>query len=328
MPTTLPQLQKQIDTAFTQTWFDIRADAEDNILLGIPIWRILKDRGCFKTQVGGQNIERTLHYALPTTQDIVKGSVIQAPEVETRTAAFWNWKYEAVGITRSFIDDQKNQGAYRIQSYVQNRVTEARDSMTQHFEVAAYVAETTDESGIAMQGLNDMVPSQANSTTGTYGGVARSNTWWVPKYKQLNLPYEVNLASDMRNLYNGIWANLEPPNLIVSDQNLYEVYEEEILDTSQVIKSKGTMDGDLGYLNMYFKGAEWIWTPNHAANGLTMFNTNYIEVVYDPTAWFVMTAWKEHPNQLERVAQIVCVCNMVSDQLRRHGRAYTNTTDG
>jgi hypothetical protein len=62
--TTLPQFVKTIDNAFTTTWYDIQAqDAADNITQATVVWAALKMRGCFKTQEGGTNIERTVKYA-------------------------------------------------------------------------------------------------------------------------------------------------------------------------------------------------------------------------------------------------------------------------
>src|SRR4051812_46643333 len=114
MATTLPTFSKTVDNAFTETWYDIKAEAIDNILLATPIWALLKYNGCFETQVGGTNVEETIKYAVgPTPLAVVKGDTLTSGEIESETAAFWTWRYLTTHIQRSQIQDQQNNGKYR-----------------------------------------------------------------------------------------------------------------------------------------------------------------------------------------------------------------------
>ena len=329
MSTTLATFTKTIDNAFTETWYDIKPEATDNILLATVVWAVLMKNGCFDTQVGGNSIERTIKYAVgPSATPVVKGDILGQGEFQTETAAFWTWRYVASSIQRSVFDDQQNNGKYRIKDYVKKRTLEAKEALEQNYETSLLQAEVTDESGKAIQGLNDIVPSFNNRATGTYGGINRSNPWWVPNYLALTLPVEVNLLANMKTLYNNIFKNQSPPDLLLTDQGTFETYEEFALDQVQIIKDESTYLADLGFEVLRFKGKPLIWTPNMATSNVLMLNTDFIEVIYDPELWFDMTEWKAIPLQGDRIAHILCTMNVISSQLLRHGRLYLNARDG
>ena len=323
MATTLPEMTRRIDDAFVHTWYEIRPTAIDNILNATPVMAALRSMGCFKSQVGGEYITRTIRYGIKTATAIRKGSVLAQGEDPIETMARWTWRYFASHVQRSLIDDQKNAGTAKIKSLVETKTAAARDALTQKMEGQFLAAEVTDETGDEFQGLNDIIPAFANRATGTFGALARSNAWWVPKYKATTAPIPVNLLDDMKNLYNTIGDNIEPPNLIIFDQGLFETYEDYALDASQIIKDAATKLADLGFTVLRFKGVPIIWTSNMTANNGLFLNTKYIDVVYDPNVWFDSTGWKPIPLQLERIMHIINTMNTVCSSLRRQGRLYT-----
>lgn len=340
MATTLPQWSRALDNAFTETWYDIKAEATDNILLATPVWAMLKEHDCFKPQTGSEFITETIKYGVGSAPIAVsKGDTLPMNVVETETMARWSFRNIAAGIMRDLITDAENAGQYKIKDYVKKRLKEARDGINQAYEVAVERAIVTDESGKEIQGLNDLLPPYASATSGTFGAIARpsafsqisasngvyaptasgTNPWWGSKYKAMTLPFEVNLVSDMKVLYNSVHNNQEPPNFLLSDQATFELYEEFAVDKTQIIKDDSTYLADLGFETLRFKGKAWTWTPNQTANTIKMLNLDYIQVKYRPNLWFDMTEFKSIPNQLERVAHIICAMNIIGTQPRRHG---------
>lgn len=334
---TLPQFVKTIDNAFTQTWYDIQPEAENQILLATVVWAWLKLKGCFDTQMGGKTIERTVKYALPPTMSVVKGDILNGSEIENRTAAFWTFRYLSTSILRSLQDDRENRGTYQIVNYVSDRTEDAMDALRQQYEKDIQRAGVTDESGREIQGLNDMIPTVANRATGTYGGIARpttfasdlptvGNTWWTPKYAQLTANPDVNLLSDMKHFKNTVEEQLETVDGILTTQTLYETYEEFGLDASQIVGNSKLLD--LGFTTLKFKGADMFWSPNSDSGSMKFLTSKYIDIVYDPMVWFSMGPWLQPPNMLERIAHILCCLNMVPGKkskvaLRFHGLLYT-----
>lgn len=328
----VPTYTRAIDSYFLSTWDEIQKEAADNIMLGTPIVAALKLRGCFKNQSGGHNVDRTIRYALPTPVGVSKGDVMPAGEVETQTMALWPFRQIAVGIQRDATDDVANAGMDKIKDYVATRVTDAQDSMSQQTEkemlnpLDTFTDNSEDGRMKHFLGINDMVPPHASASSGNYGGILRSNSYWQPKYYQRQANPEINYRTDMVHMYNVISANQEPPDFIITDQANFELYEEEVVDKIQIVKASTTKLADLGFEVLYFKGQEMIWSPNMDASGTTgdtlMLNSKWIEVVREPKMWNEMTEWKSAQLSLTRVSQILARCVMVSRQLRRHGRLY------
>lgn len=347
MATTLPTRTAEIDTQFMSTWYEIRAEAIDNILDAIVVWAALKESGCFKTQVGGEWITRSILHGKTTAEGVAKGDLLTQGEPELKTMAMWPWRHLATHVQRSAIDDQKNNGPSKIADLVADRLTSARKGLQDQYEDDCLRAQDGTESAHKyMQSLWDLLPEYDTNLYGngggaqTYGGInlptayadsgngvmkpSTGNTWWGGNYMEIVAPMEVNLVTNMKTLFNSISNNQEAPNLIVADQTLFELYEDFGLDASQIIKEDGTQLMDLGFEVLKFKGKRMIWTPDmydstYSHSRMMFLNTDYIDVVYDPNLWFDMTEFKPIPLQLERIAHIVCACNLVGSQPRRNG---------
>lgn len=344
MATTLPSWTRALDNQFVETWYTIRPEAIDNILLATVVWAFLKEKGCFKPQRGGDTITRTIKYAVGVTPDAVsKGDTLPMGVVETETMARWTFRNLVANVQRDTITDRENAGKDKIKDYVAKRLKEARDALMQRYETDVLRAVTTDESGKNIQSLRDILPAYASAATGTYGAINRpatyaqiaatngvyapatGNTWWGPKYKQMTTPFEVNLVSDMKILYNSVHNNQEPPTCLMCDQGTFELYEEFGVDKVQIVKDAGSMLVDLGFEVLRFKGKPMFWSPNIAASNVLMYNTNHVECVYDPGLWFDSTGWKEIPNQMDRVMHIMSAMNIITEQPRRHGNLTSDT---
>jgi len=326
---TLPELTRQVDDAFTETWYEIRPDAIDNILDATVVWAALKGLGCLKTQVGGEFITRTIAYGTESAIEVEKGDVLSQGEPELETVAMWNWRYTSSHVQRSLFDDQKNAGKSKIKDYKAKRLKAARRSLVDLYETNLFRDIDTTETVAVHKGnagLNDVIAPYASYATGTHGKIERSNTWWQNKYKALTLPIAVNLLSDMRNLFNTVQANQEPPNLIITDQTLFEMYEDFGVDAIQIIKDESSRLVDLGFTVQRFKGKPMIWTDNvqiSSASQMLFLTTEFIEIVYDPNMWFDMTNWKDIPLQATRIAHILSAMQMIGTQPRKQGRLYT-----
>jgi hypothetical protein len=337
MATTLPVQTRTIDDAFVTTWYDIRKDAIDNILNATVLWAALNAAGCLVPQTGSDLITRTVRYGEQAAVEIERGDVLPQGEPELETMAIWRWRTIASHVQRNLFDDQKNNGPNKIKDLVAQKLQAARDGMEQKFESSLTNAIVTGETGKLVQGLNDLVPPSASRTTGTYGGIARpsayadtgngvfapsaGNTWWGPKYLAGTLStIEDDLLTDMKKLFNTVSNNQASPNLIVTTQSVFEIYEEFALDLVQIVKDETTRIADLGFEVLRFKGKPIIWAPGITANHMLMLNTDFIEIVYDPSYWFEMTEWKPVPLQPDRIAHIVAFLNMIGTQPRRHGR--------
>jgi len=129
-------------------------------------------------------------------------------------------------------------------------------------------------------------------------------------------------------MYNKCSLNgTQPPDLIISDQDLFEAYENYGVEAAQIVKREGGL-ADLGFETMIYKGKDWVWTdacihPDEPTKSRMMFlNTKNIHIYYDPRMWFDVTKWKEQALTTDRLAHILCAVNITSDQLRVFGQLY------
>jgi len=339
--TTLPTLTEAVDTFFTTTWYEIQKKAVDNILEANVISAALKAAGCFKKQSGERYIERTIRYGTKTAIAVAKGDTLPVGEDEIETAGHWKWKYLAAHIQRSLQDDQQNAGAGKIKSLVQVKTEAARDALDTKYE-GSLIAAVDTGGGTELRAARDpysllnMLPggSYYNQAPGsyTYGDVdtGTGNAWWQGQYATAVNPALMNLEDQMRTLFNDCSGGSgDFPDLIITNQTLFEIYEDLAGTKIQRTTSVGSRVADLGYDVLRYKGANVIWTP-HAdwpSGTMMMLNTKWIDVVYDPALWFSMTPWMFLPNQLERIARIVSTfTGPICYQLRRQGRlgAYTS----
>jgi len=340
MAATLPVLTRTIDDDFTNTWYEIRAEAIDNILDATVLWLALKEFGCLVTQSGGEFITRTVRHAVKSIQNIRKGSALTQTEYKGKTMAMWDWAYFLVDINRSLVDDQKNKGKFRIKSYIADRLEAARDGMVQDMETQLFRFAAYDED--YFNGIWDLCPSNTARTftsadatspdeaTGSWGGISKTNTWWRVNQSNDNATYDLNLVPKMRSFYNTISNNISPANFIIMNQLLFEAYQDEVADKQQVVRTSFDQKAaDLGFQTLTYMGSTMSWTSKlqtgaayvgEATDYVAFFlNMDWIDIVYDPDVWFDLTGWKDTPNQLERVNYIVSAMQPITSQPRRHG---------
>ncbi len=350
---TLPEITKTMDDQFVNTWYEIRKTVVDNVLNATVFTLALKNYGCMKTQVGGEfGWTSTIGYGDKdvSLQYFQRGSTLTQKPVRLDTMGYLDWRYFLVDINRTFVDDETNSGPNKIKDYLARRLEGARNGLIQGIEAelfryGAYGA-PNNKSLRQMNGLWDIVAPQAAISMGgaasmdtqtsgnSNGNINRTNSWWRnwvaysggsfdadAKTCATHAPFSLNLLPDMTTMFNSITANQEAPNLILCGQDIYEAYEDEARDKMQIVRNGfGKQAADLGFDTQTFKGATMSYSSHMPSKTLVMLNLNYIDWNYNPNVWFDMTNWKETPNQLERVAYIVCMTpGLATSQPRRHG---------
>jgi hypothetical protein len=238
----LPTLTRTLDDDFVNTWYEIRAMVIDNILEATIFWAALKNFGCLVPQNGGEYITRTVGYGEKSTQRFSKGAVLTQTVKKLDTMARWDWRYFLVDVNRSLVDDAKNSGPFKIKDYLTRRLEAARDALVQDLETYVTQWGAYYDGDDQPNGLYDIAPlytaetavgagaasdSQASGTSN--GNISRANNWWknwvmynggsaadsTKIAGDTQEPYAVNLATDLRHIYNKVNAQQEPPNLIL-----------------------------------------------------------------------------------------------------------------
>jgi hypothetical protein len=205
-------------------------------------------------------------------------------------------------------------------------VSNAKGSMLEAFEDDSLVQNADP---LAMSALPTLISQ--TPTTGTLGGLDRSvNPYLQNQYKDFSaLTVAANLLDEMTAMYNNcsIYKGNESrtPDIILCDQTTYQYYE-KLCRALHMIVANVTSRAGLGFGNLMFKDVELFWAPNVPAGTMYFLNSKTIELPYDPDAWFEMTPWKEIPDSLDRMAQIVCVCNLICHTPRKNGVIFNINT--
>ena len=318
-------LSEAVDNLYTTTWYNMKSNVVDQIYNGSPFWFWMREKKRMKSFEGGRFVQLPLRYATANNIAYVgRGGTVAINDQEFVTTAQYEWRYLTASIVRYGVDDQKNRGKNQIINYAEAKLGNAKDGLANQLESSLFTA----QSGMAINGLPDLVANDPTATA-TIGGIAQNTyTWWRNKAQNMTgLSFAVHGLQEMRTLFNECGTNLEGqyPDIIVSAQSVYEFYEDLVTEQKRIVNQKL---GDAGFENVQFKGVPMIWSPSAPAQRLYMLNTKYLYMIYDPQYYFEMTEWKAIPNQVnDRAAQIVAAINLVTDRRIVHGVMHTIDTE-
>lgn len=318
-------LTEALDTLYTTTWQLMRKEAVDNIFTATPFWYWLTSRERIRPETGGRWIGiPILHAKNATVASVGKGGTVDITPPEAITTAKYDWKWVAGSIVRFLTDDNMNRGQAQIMNRVNTDLTNLKLSLIDKLETM--VAGLGDgNGGLDILGIQSIVKNDPTtnpaSPPGNIGGIdAAINTFWRNKQRTwsvVGLPTgDSDIAFNFRILYNLCSVGNDHPSLILTEVSQYERYEASL---TSILKPVNKEMNDLGFEALRYKGAALTFGPSMPANQAYFLNERYLEFVYDPAAYFNMTPFKEIPNQLDRVAQIVLQGNLVTSNRRMHG---------
>jgi len=315
----VPTRTEQLDGLYTTTWNNRRKEVVDQIFNATPFYYYLKKKGGIRFNGdGGRYLEIPLSYAKnDTVTSLSKGDTISITDTEFLTDAQFEWKFVAGSIIRYYTDDAKNKSKQQHIRWLDQKINNLRDSMTDKMEIYLF-GDGTGNSSKDIEGLGNLVDATPTSAR-TVGNIAQTTyTWWQNKQKTASGASSVYLLNDMRNLFNTCskGQKSDAPDLIVTDQDSFELYEDEVVEQKQIVNK--TL-GDPEFDTVQFKGRPVIWSDQCTSGYMYFLNTKYLGLEVDPDIFFTPTEWKTIPNQLDRVMQIVCKCNFVVSRRASQG---------
>lgn len=325
MGATPENLSERLDTLYSTTWQNMRAEAVDQIFNSTPFWYWLSSRNRIRTETGGRWIGIGLLYSKNSTvATLGPGGTVDITNQDPLTTAKYDWKYLAGSVMRLFADDKQNAGQEQIMSLMKSKMTQLQLSLIDKLESMAW-GDGSGNGGLDFGGIQAIVqndPTVALSTPpGNVGGVdGVTNTWWQNKtrtWSTTNMPSgDSDIAFNMRKLYNNCSVGNDHPTLIITEQAQYEYYEASLTVTLRTYEKEF---GDLGFEALRFKGAAMTFSPSAPAAQAYFLNERYLEFVANKAAYFEMTDWKSIPNQLDRVAQVIIMGNLTTSNRRMQG---------
>lgn len=325
----VPSVTTLLDNMYTSTWQLRTKGVADQVFSATPFWFMMSKAGRIESQEGGKWIEENLSYGKnETVKAIGKGETVDILDKEYLTVSTWNWKYIVGSIVRYMVDEQRNRGKSQIINAVNNKIDNLQASLIDYLEDKLF-GDGTGDDGKTIDGLKNIIAIAP--ATGTVGGINRATyDWWRNRYYNMGSDStSLYLRKKMVNMFNtcGIIGAGELggvtrfPNLIVTDQTSFELYEDELFELKTIVDAKAGV-GDLGFGNLLFKGVPITWTPSTAITAGYMYfiNTGALRIIKDPGLWFEMDEWKPIPDQpKDRVTQVVTTMNVAANNCRKLG---------
>ncbi len=320
-----------IDNLITSTWYSIRKEITDTVFKITPFMVKLMDSGKIKARVpDGTHFEVPIRYAKAdqNLQYFTRGTLFGTAEKEVNTNLLYYARNLGDSIVRYWDDDRKNRGTAKIISYVDDIIENHKSSITDKMETDL-LSQSADAN--SFDALPTLIPN--DPTSGTVGGQTRSasTTYLHNQYKDFTgLTTGTSLPDEMTRIYNlcGEYkggSKKRYPNLIITTRIVYQDYERICRALGQVILNT-TERINLGFTELLFKSCEIMYSPACPAGKMFFVNTDTLEFAYDPGAWMEMTEWKPLAgNSLDRIAQIVCVGNLLCNHFPKNGVIFNIT---
>jgi len=311
-----------IDNLFVTTWRNTKKKVIDQVFEITPLFNRLLENGRIRTQEqGGRYIDVKIRVA-KADQNIKffgKGDTFGTGEKQFLEELSFPWRYLGDSMIRYWEDDQKNRGSAKLLDYVEEKISNHKASLVDKLEGAAF---TADASGIGINSLADLIPD--DPTSGTVGGLNRA-TYTVLQNQYTDFSGKTiatDLIPEMRSMINNCSkykaGTQMKPDMIITTQAIYEELE-DILDGLQQIVTSKTIQASLGFGDIMYKNVPIYWCPQCPAGRMYFLNTEHLQFVIDPYAYFDMGPWKEFANSRDRVTQILTTCQLLCDNFRKQG---------
>jgi len=308
---------------YTTTWYLRRDAVVDNIFNATPFWYQMTKKKKRSTQGGGRSIEVPLQYAKnETVKFIGRGGTVTLEATDPLTVCHWNWRYLTGHIIRYFADFQMNSGKAQLIKKVNADIDNLQSSLIDKLESSLF-SDGTGDANQAIDGLGNIVAILP--TTGTVAGLDRATySWWRNNYKSMSgEAASIYLRKRMNTMFNDCGQQGEGvsrfPDIIVTAQDVYEMYESEALEISRILIGDRKM-ADLGFGDIAYKGRPITWSPSCPDGYMYFLNTSVMEWVADPVENFTLGDWLPIVNQpRDTVAHAMTVGNLTTGNCKRLG---------
>ena len=230
---------------------------------------------------GGRKINQELEYAANGTTMWYSGyENLEITPQDVFTSAEFDWKQLAVAVSISGLEQLQNSGKEAIIDLLESRVKNAERSMVNTLSDGVY-SDGTGSSSKEIGGLQLLVAD--SPSTGTVGGINRANwSFWR------NISYDSttdgggaatssNIQGYMNTVYNQLVRGTDHPDLIVADNNYYNLYLGSLQTIQRVTDDKMA---SAGFTSLKYMGADVVLDGGFGAdapsNHMYFLNSDYI----------------------------------------------------
>jgi len=331
------------DSILGTSLFNYRKKLMDNISKSNPFFYKIKENGMYESEDGGVAIQIPLMYGLAAANTYSGYDILDVQPTDGITNAFFNWSQAAVPISISRLEERQNSTAHRVIDLMKSKIMQSEIGLKEFFAKmllqgagltssansikTPYINNSNGSSGIDPLGkLIDFDPT----TSVAVGNINQStSTWWRNNTKSSALstsstPVAFLLEAD--TLYNNCSKGPGgPPDLILTDQNTFQVWRAAYYDKFKATSS----DNNYPFENFKFNRATVMWDefmPDVYSDSTTLtygsayfINTKFCGVKYDSESNFINTEFQKPINQDAKVAHILWMGNTTVSNRRKLG---------
>lgn len=288
----MPSFQQQIFSSKVLLWILSTSNQVQNAPGGISI------------------VEPILYQSAPNVGSYADYDVFATDPNRGLSAAEFPWRQFYGLFHISGIELAMNSGEQAIINLAQARLDQLKLSMSEAINTMLY-GDGTGNSGKDFLGLRAVV-SDAN----IFGGINRAtagNEYWKATVVAGGAT-NATLVAKMRNAYNTASEGNDHPTNALTTQEIFEVYEEQLVDQARYTDMK-MADG--GFQNLLFKGIPIAFDNAAASAGVTdpvwFLNTKYLKLRKLAETWFKPSDMLQPTNQDAFYKNILCYGNLTSN---------------
>jgi hypothetical protein len=224
-------------------------------------------------------------------------------------------KMLAVSATLSMEEILQNSGKNQLLDVFDAVIKVAQGEMRDEFDRALH-SNGTGNGGKEIIGLQGAVPT--DPTTGTYGAIARSNTWWRTNEYDIDNDFTAigSQFSDTtgRAIYESVVIDTsrgkDGPDLLLASKEHYTAFSKGLATIQRVTEDDGG-DATHGFMSLNFAGAgrklkvvlDGGIGTNMPSNVTYLLDTNSIDVRYHPERNFTPFGGRQTPINQDAIVQ-------------------------
>lgn len=319
-----------ISMLYTHTWQNYNDTMTDNIFKSTKFLKWLMGSSKIRQdKKGGTHLEYSLEYAdsdgattefAGTAMDM-STQITAAKALDLSTTIKVNWRNMGGVLVNRWEDVMQNEGEPKIRSLIDTKISNMEKTLKKRLntQLLGLNNHSTDKTFEGIQNWVRAVPNPAYASRYTQGEIAQgeislnsgtyNNTWWNNKMSDMTtLNVAVNLENYMRTMWNNCSDGEETPDLLLTTQAIYELYEAQLGEIHQVMDNG---EGDLGFKSLRYKGAPFIWESGVLSYAMYFLNSNYLYLNFDPRCVFTLGRWKDDQNDEDQVAKVLTRGNLV-----------------
>jgi len=297
----------------------------DNVTNNNALLARLNQKGRVRPETGGNVIIEELEYAENSTFQFYTGyEVLNIDPSDVFTAAEFDWKQANVNVSASGLEvEVQNTGKERVIPLLEKRIENAKRTAANKMSESVY-SDGTGTSGKELDGLQAAVAD--DPTTGTYGGIDRSdstNVFWRNQTSgDVALTTSAEVRSEMQDMWLETKRGMDTVDLIVSDQTLYGLFWDSLTDIQRIASER---EATAGFETLKYVTADVIFDGDSgiSANHMYFLNTDYLYLRPHSVRNWIPTERKASVNQDAMIVPLTWAGNLTCSNAARQGVIWT-----